>query len=143
MRIETMPFEAWRNRAFREPYELHGEDDAPFDLTGKSIRMEVRQYGAQPGDALVTLELVTSDVQGIRVIDPLDGSTDPTRGIIRILIDQATLAAFPGGPVQGTEPNQPDRFVYDLVVYRAAPDEDLAFGGTFTLWPGTTVPPSL
>lgn len=138
MNLTTVPLRAWRNRAFVEVYGLLGEDDAPFDLTAATLRMEVRQYGAQPGDALVSLAEVTSDIEGIRIIDPADDSTDPTRGIVRIIIDQATLDGLPGGPAQGTEPNQPDIFVYDLVIDRPIPAEPLAMAGAFTLYPGVT-----
>ena len=94
--------------------------------------MEVRQYGAQPGLALISLSEVTDDSQGIRVLDAAAGH-------IRIVIAKATLAALPGGPVGGTEPNQPDTFVYDLVIDRPTPAEPLAMAGTFIVSPGVTV----
>ncbi len=137
---ETVPLAAWRNRAFVETYTLLGEDGEPYDLTDATIRMEVRQYGAQPGSALVSLGEVSSDVEGIRVYDPETAAADPTKGRIRIIIDQDTLAALPGGPTEGTEPNSADTFVYDVVITSALPVEPLAFGGPFALWPGVTAP---
>lgn len=133
MKSSIVPLQAWRNAPLVEPFGLLGEDDLPFDLTSATLKMEVRLYGAQPGDALVTLEEVGSDIEGIRI-------TDADGGLFRILIPQATLAAFPGGPTEGTEPNEPDTFVYDLLVQRALPAEPLAFGGPFILFPGVTAP---
>lgn len=132
MDTPTVPLAAWRNRAFVEDYGLLGQDDGPFDLTGASLRMEVRLYGAQPGDALISLTEVGWDVEGIRVIDAVGGR-------IRIVISQNTLASLPGGPTDGTEPNAPDPFVYDLVIARPIPADSLAMSGTFTLHPGVSL----
>lgn len=137
---ETVPLAAWRNRAFVETYTLIGEDGEPLDLTDLTIRMEVRQYGAQPGAALISLGEVSSDIEGIRIYDPETEAADPTKGRIRIIIDISTLAAMPGGPTDGTEPNAPDTFVYDVVVTGAMPFAPLAFGGSFAVWPGVTEP---
>lgn len=133
MDIPNVPLVAARNLSFVESYGFLGEDDGALDLTACTLRMEVRQYAAQPGDALVTLEEVVSDIEGIRV-------TDAAGGLVRVIIDQATLEGFPGGPTGGAEPNKPDLFVYDLTVTRALPAEPLAVGGTFTLHPGVTAP---
>ncbi|NWK98678.1 hypothetical protein DM806_24045 [Sphingobium lactosutens] len=133
MDVSTVPLQAARNMPLREEYGFLGEDDAPFDLTDATLKMEIRLYGAQPGDALVTLNVVTTDAQGIRILDV-------TGGLIRISIDQTTLAAMPGGPTGGALPNQPDPFFYDLIITRLAPAEALAMAGPFTLFPGVTRP---
>lgn len=133
MDIPIVPLTAARNLAFVYTAGLLGEDDAAFDLTGCTLKMEVRQYGAQPGAALISLAQVTTDVQGVRVLNATDGT-------ICIRINQAALAALPGGPAQGSEPNAPDTFVYDLVITRPALAEPLALAGSFTLQPGVTAP---
>lgn len=132
MDIPLVPLSAARNLDLREEYGLLGEDDGPFNLTGCTLKMEVRLYGAQPGAALITLPTVTTDILGIRVLDAAAGH-------IRIIIPKANLAALPGGPANGTEPNQPDVFVYDLVIDRPVPLEPLAMAGTFTVSPGVTI----
>ncbi len=132
MNIPNVPLIAARNTDMREPFGLLGEDDGPLDLSAATLKMQVRLYGAQPGAALVSLVEVTDDSEGIRVVDAAGG-------IIRISIDQDTLADMPGGPTAGSEPNQPDTFVYDLVITWAAPIEPVAMAGTFTLYPGVTL----
>ena len=132
MDIPNVPLTAARNLDLREEYGLLDEDDGPLDLASCTLKMEGRQYGAQPGLALISLSEVTDDSQGIRVLDAAAGQ-------IRIVIAKATLAALPGGPVGGTEPNQPDTFVYDLVIDRPTPAEPLAMAGTFIVSPGVTV----
>ncbi|WP_311270483.1 hypothetical protein [Sphingobium sp. WCS2017Hpa-17] len=132
MDTPTVPLTAARNLDLREEYGLLGEDDGPLNLTGCTLKMEVRLYGAQPGAALISLPQVTTDILGIRV-------TDAVNGKIRMIIPKANLAALPGGPVNGSEPNQPDVFVYDLLIDRPSPLEPLAMAGTFTVSPGVTV----
>lgn len=133
--MQTPKFEplfAARNLDFVFACGLLGEDDGPLDLTDATLAMEVRQYDGQPGAALATLAEVMSDTaEGIYV-------NDATGGIITIIIAQATLAAFPGGPAQDTPPNKPDVFRYDLVIVRPLPAEPLAMAGTFTLNQGVT-----
>lgn len=133
MNIPNVPLDAVRTQPFVYPAGFLDADDSPLDLTNCTLKMEVRLYGGQPGDALVTLGEVGSDIEGIRI-------TDAAGGLINVIIDQATLAAFPGGPTEGSEPNAADIFFYDLLVIRPLPVEPLAMAGTFALFPGVTVP---
>ena len=74
MDIPNVPLTAARNLDLREEYGLLDEDDGPLDLTSCTLKMEVRQYGAQPGLALISLSEVTDDSQGIRVLDAAAGA---------------------------------------------------------------------
>ena len=48
MDIPNVPLTAARNLDLREEYGLLDEDDGPLDLASCTLKMEVRQYGAQP-----------------------------------------------------------------------------------------------
>ena len=120
----------WRNARYAE--EFHFEiDGAPYNLSGWTGAMQVRLYGAQPGDALISLASVTSNIEGVRVVEP-------TQGIVRVQINEATLTTLwttLGGPA---EPGDAITLKYDLVMTQAGADE-VWIEGDFIIEPGVTV----
>jgi len=126
--------EAWRNVPFAESFILTDgdpaavdEDGNPIDLTGYAGALQVRLYGLAAGDPLISLTTVTSDVQGLRFIEP-------TAGRINILIDESTLAALPESGKRGF----PVVYAYDLVLTDADSLQEVYATGTFTVHPGVT-----
>lgn len=120
---------AYRNTVFAETYTF-GIDGTPLDITGNSFRMQIRGYAGDPGSPLIDLATVGSDdIQGIYVIDPL-------QGLFSIRIDKATLAALPEivpAPLASV-------FTYDLVLIDIDGDDlGPVMQGNFTLYEGVTV----
>lgn len=127
----TVPIRAWRNARYVEefPFTI---DDEPYVLTGWSGAMQVRLYGAADGAALINLANVTSDTQGVWIIEPAEG-------IVRVRIDEATLTALwttLGGPAEAGEAIT---LTYDLVMTPPAGGDEVWMQGPFTIEPGVTV----
>jgi len=130
----VLNLEAWRNVPFAESFILTDgdpaavdEDGNPIDLTGYSGALQVRLYGLAAGDALISLATVTSDIQGVRFIEP-------TAGRINIRIDESTLAALPAPGKAGGKLV----LAYDLVLTDADSLQEVYATGTFTVHPGVT-----
>lgn len=97
---------------------------AALDFSAATVAMEVRQRGAQAGDALISLSEVALDrVEGL-IAD---------EDSIRVYIDEATLAALPVGKAGASMV-----FVYDLVVQRSGEVPIVVAQGFFTVEPGVT-----
>lgn len=124
---------AYRNRVYSETLKLTGEEGVD-DWTGYTGRMEVRHYGAQPGNALVSLDTVTTGEGLVLTVDP------PHVLTIAVRIDQATLAALPGGTSADAVTGGEDAiFFHDLLLIAADGDAEALRQGAFNLKPGVTI----
>lgn len=126
--LEMIPaqlaIKARRNTPFIREWTFTDADGEPIDFTGAVVEMQVRLYGAQPGDSLIDLNEVTEDqAEGLMVED----------GSIRCWIDQSTLMFLPSG-----KPGSDVVFVYDLTVKQPDIVEEIWQYGTFTVTPGVT-----
>lgn len=129
----TMPLTARRNASFAEEWQFTVDGDLPFDFTAYTAALlEVRQYGAQPGDSLIHLVKVTSNIEGVRFLEP-------SQGIVRVQINQPTLETVYDGLIGESEPGSDLLFEYDLIL--TGPDTALEpwLAGTFTLKPGVSI----
>lgn len=97
---------------------------SPYDFALATVTMQVRQYGAQPGTALISLvEVGTDFTEGLIAED----------GSIRAFIDIASLHFLPLG-----KPGEPVSFAYDVIVARAGIVPEIWVQGDFTVKPGVT-----
>ena len=133
----NVPLAAWRNARHVEDFTFtapaEGGGDAAYDLTGWSAAMQVRLYGAAPDDPVISLANVTSDSEGVWIVEPAEG-------LVRIRIDETTLAAAWNALGGGVEAGDPIRGLrYDLVLTPPAGGDEVWIEGEFTLYPGVTV----
>jgi hypothetical protein len=133
----TQSLTVWRNARYVEEFHftapVPGNDDYPYDLTGWTGALQVRQYGAA-ASSLLSLANVTSDTQGVWIIEP-------SQGIVRVRIDESALATLwtTAGGVDGTEPNEPYKLKYDLLMTPPSGGDEVWIQGDFLLYPGVTV----
>ncbi|WP_342248599.1 hypothetical protein [Sphingomonas sp. OTU376] len=132
MEPANVPLEARGSAAlaFELPFEVAGE---PFDFTSYTgAVLEVRQYGAEAGDAIIRLNKVTSNVEGIRFIDPAEG-------ILRFQFNRETLRDAYLSMIGANPAGSNLAFVYDLIL--TGPDglREPWMEGTFTLKPGVSI----
>lgn len=120
---------AFRNTVFSETYSF-AIDSLPVDISGYTLRMQVRDYAGAPDPPLLTLETVGTDyTQGIYLLST-------AQGLFGIRIEQATLAAMPSlvpAPL-------PSVFAFDVTL--ASPESDIlgpVMQGSFTLNEGVTL----
>lgn len=109
-------------------YEWSFTDDAgdPVDFTGATVTMQVRQYGAQAGSALISLVEVaeaTPPTEGLQAAD----------GTISVAIDESTLLFLPTGKEGAVVV-----FEYDLVVELSGAVPEVWAYGSLTVKPGVT-----
>ncbi|WIW88952.1 hypothetical protein K3M67_02940 [Sphingobium sp. V4] len=124
---------AYRNRVYSETLTLTGEEGVD-DWTGYTARMEVRHYGAQPGSALISLATVMSGQGLVLTVGPNHVLTIAPR------IEQATLAALPGGTSSDAVTGGDDAiFFHDLLLIAPDGDADALRQGAFNLKPGVTI----
>lgn len=119
------PLRARRNTAFAQAFPFtDAETDLPVDFTGAAVAMQVRLYGAQAGDALITLsEVATPTTEGLLVED----------GLITVFIDETSLSLLPRGKAGADIV-----FQYDLKVQLAGALAEVWAEGAFTVTPGVT-----
>lgn len=131
-----LPLTTWRNGRFVEelPFTgpIFGGVEAPVDFTGWQARMQIRLYGAAAGDPIITLLNVTSDVQGVWIIEP-------SQGIIRVRVDQETLAAAWAAVGGSVEPGEPIKLKYDLLLTPPTGGGEPWAEGDFIITPGVTM----
>lgn len=125
------PLTARRNARFDQEWEFTDNDD-PFDLTGWTGAMQLRLYGAQPGSAKVDLGNVTSDAEGVWI-------REPTFGIVRVRIDQATLQSAYELLIGANEAGSAARLEYDLRMTTPTGAEEVWMAGEFILEAGVTI----
>lgn len=132
----TVALRVWRNARYVEEFPFTapsgGDEDAPFDLTGWSAKFQVRLYGAAAGDPILSLTNQTTDVQGVWIIEP-------SQGIIRIRIDEASIASAWSAIGGGTEAGDAAELKYDLVLTPPAGGDEVWMQGDFIIEPGVTV----
>lgn len=132
MRPATVALTAWRNARFVAEWHFT-ESDQAFDFTSYSdARLEVRQYGAQAGDAAISLGKVTSNIEGVRFLEP-------SQGVLRVQIDQATLEAAYDDLIGNNEAGSSLTLVYDLILTGPDNADEPWIEGAFTLKPGVTI----
>lgn len=124
---------AYRNRVYAETLTLTGEEGVD-NWTGYTARMEVRHYGAQPGDALVSLDTVASGEGLVLTVGPNHVLTIAAR------IERTTLAALPGGTSADAVTGGDDAvFYHDLLLIAPDGDAEALRQGAFNLKPGVTI----
>lgn len=130
----AMDLRAWRNADYIEEFTLAEDFSAgipinPIDLTGWSAELQVRLYGLASGDPLIDLQTVTTEVEGIRFMEP-------AQGVIRVWIDWDTLEALPDGGKKGFDRT----FSYDLILIDPAGIRSVYATGSLIVPPGVTRP---
>lgn len=124
---------AYRNRVYAETITLTGEEGVD-DWTDYTARMEVRHYGAQPGDALVSLDTVETGEGLVLTVGPDHIITIAPR------IERATLAALPIGTSADDVTGGDDAiFYHDLLLIAPDGDAEALRQGAFNLKPGVTI----
>lgn len=127
------PLTALRNARFVEEWNFAGDDGLPFDFTGYTAgEMHVRLYGAQAGLPQIDLDNVTSDVEGVWIREPSDG-------IVRVRIDQTTLATAYAALLGDNELGSAVSLVYDLRLTGPDGAEEVWLEGAFIIEPGVTI----
>lgn len=106
-----------------------------YDLTGAALKMQVRSYPDAPDPALLTLNKVTTLVQGL-FLDIAAGT--PVTSTIVLSIDEATITDLLPFPSNGAEPGEPVVLAYDLLVTPAGGLKTRWFEGAFSIFPGVT-----
>lgn len=132
MNPAIVPLEAWRNARFGEEYYFTDDAGASVDFTAYTAKLQVRQYGAQAGAAIIDLANVGTDVEGVRILEP-------ALGIIRVRIDEATLTAAYAALIGGNEAGSAIALVYDLIVTPPGAGDQPWMQGSFTINPGVTI----
>lgn len=127
----NVPITVWRNARYAEefPFTLDG---AAYDLTSWTAKLQVRLYGATAGGALLDLANVTTDVEGVWIIEPAEG-------LVRVRIEEATLVALWTSLGGNSEPNAPITLSYDLVLTTPDGDDEVWTYGDFIIMPGVTL----
>lgn len=124
----NVPLTLRRNVNYGESFEATDDYGLPIDFTGFTGELEVRLYGKQPGDALLTIGTVATPIEGLLF----------TATAIEVRIDSASIDGLPGGPDDGQEPGDPSSFVYDLLLTPPGGSADVWFEGSVTVLPGVT-----
>lgn len=127
----TEPLKAWRNARFAEEWVFTESGDS-FDFTGYTGALEVRLYGAQAGSAKILLPNVTSEMQGVWIVNP-------SLGIIRVRIDQDELQSAYETLLGANEAGTPVPLVYDLRLTAPDGNEEIWLEGPFIINPGVTI----
>jgi hypothetical protein len=123
---ETVELIGRRNAPFIEEY-VFTVDNTPVDFTGCTATMQLRVYANAPDPALVTLNAVSSDVEGVWI-------SDPVNGIIQVRIDEATLFGLP----TRVSTDARSAFAYDLRLTWPDGVRDVLMEGAFIVKAGTT-----
>jgi len=120
----NLPLRARRNAPFSRVWSFTDDDGDAVDLSAAVVTMQVRQYGAQPDTALISLiEVATANTEGLLVAG----------GNITAFIDETSLLLLPSGAA-----GKDVVFTYDLVVDLADRVAEVWAEGTFTVTPGVT-----
>lgn len=115
----------YRNADYLEEFFFQ-ESGVPLDFTGYSGRMEVRRYGAEPGNALITSANTTAFAAGVNC--SIGG------GGVRVWIPWQAIRDLPDGPTRG----EPAPFVYDLLLTSPAGIKEVFLTGEANAFPGVT-----
>jgi len=128
----TVPIRARRNGVYAEEYQFTDGAD-PVDLTGYTGIAQVRLYGAQPGDAIISLPGVDGPIEGVWI-------NDPAQGCVQIIITEATLTGAYAALRAGIEPGASILLVWDLVLTPpGGAGDEVWMEGTFEVKAGVTV----
>lgn len=110
------------------------------DYTGAAVAMQIRSEPGDTGTPIISLGASVAGAQGIDLSydadfpDP-DGVLPNGAGLVRIIIDEATLEALSLG-----SPSADDVVLhYDLHLTPTGEKKFLAAVGTFTISPGVTI----
>lgn len=120
-----------RNAPFEWKFQVM-DGLTPINITGYAFSMQLREYGAQAGTALVDLGMTTTvNAKGIRIADAAEGR-------IHIVIPETDINGLPG--VHQPSANSEQSFPFDL---RVSPPSGLAsvwIEGLFIVQPGVSKP---
>ena len=124
---ETVTLTGRRNTPFVEEYVFADETGTPISFSLCSAFMQIRLFGNAPGDPLANLANVSSDIEGVWIRDPANGT-------IAVRIEEATLNALP----TNVAPGAADAFAYDLIIQWPDGLQECLMEGRFILKPGVT-----
>lgn len=106
------------------------------DLSGATLRMQLRLYRDAPGPALVDLVNAHPNGQGLSVaVETQDGVPTST---IQIRVNETTIEQLLPYPASGAEPGAEVALVWDMLVSGAGFAKARWFEGAFTIVPGAT-----
>lgn len=124
MDIDNRTLRGRRNAPFSEVLTYTDDVGEPFDFSGATATMQVRQYGAQAGAALIDLAETSLELtEGVLVGE----------GILSIYIDEVSLKLLPTAA-----PGADVTFVYDLKVTLSGSPAEIWAQGPFIVSPGVT-----
>lgn len=125
----------YRNADFWQEWSFVDGAGQKYDFTGWTPALEFRLYGAQPGDAKLSLSPQVG-TEGLQVLPGADRDT------ITVRIKRATIDALPGKPLDGTnlvEAGAPIIFAYDLAITDPTGFRQVFRSGRAIVQPGVTV----
>jgi hypothetical protein len=122
---------AYRWAPFVEKIGIEGAD-----LSGATLRMQIRSYRDAPGAPLVDLMNAATNAQGLSVAVSVVGAV-PT-SLIQIRINETTIEQLLPFPASGLEPGADVELVWDMLISGAGFTKARWFEGAFTIVPGAT-----
>lgn len=120
----------WRRNAPEpESFTIYGDNGLAMDITGMSMKLQVRLYAGAPGAALVSLGIAAAGQPGIFIDDAAGGVFTITPPL------SATLLGLPiAGDNRG-----PTRLPYDLILIHPDGMSEPFFEGCAVLPVGVTI----
>lgn len=98
------------------------------DLSGATLKMQVRLYPDAPSTPLIDLAMAASNAQGLSVTVTTDDDAIPT-SVIQIRINKTTMQGMPATNPLGEDAE----LAYDLTVSGGGFDEGIWFKGPFVV----------
>lgn len=120
-----------------------GDEDWVFlgeNIASAAFKMQCRPAQGDTATALFDLANAAAGSQGISAVYD-SGYLDPETGevagatIVTPLVTKATLEAIPAA----SDPSQPRKLFYDLIVTRTGGVAEIEAQGLFVLYPGVTI----
>lgn len=108
-----------------------------LDLTGYTALWQWRLYEGAPGPALLSIETVDADVEGLRFV--LADAGDAYVSALQAIVDRDTLAGLPV-PLPPAEASRPDNLLlsHDLILIDPEGYRQRLIAGVITLHSGVT-----
>jgi hypothetical protein len=125
----TMDFECWANADYTEEFQFT-VDGIGYDLTGVTLDIDARRF-PRSSDTVFTLNAVTTDVEGLRIIDA-------NSGVIEIRIARTTLETAYVALAENSIANAIVTASYDLRFTHTDGLREVAIQGVIAINPGVT-----
>lgn len=106
------------------------------DMTGASLKAQIRLYPDAPGDPLVSLTNSTPLAQGLSVSVADDAGVPVST--IRMLINETTIEQLLPFASNGTEPGAEVKLSWDMLITVTGMRKARWFQGNFIIVPGST-----